>query len=166
MLDLSVEKRVSSNTALASVVLSIVGILGTAVGFFGFMGGLLASSPLGAIGAGGLLLASLFLGMVGTILQLIVVYQWGGALNTNLANLRLLIQHLVALASVLAVEPELLLLDDPFVGLDPASAARVWDILHTLSRGGSSVVCALHRRPATHGAHSIHRLDRTGLTPC
>ncbi|GAB6112660.1 ABC transporter ATP-binding protein [Desulfomicrobium salsuginis] len=75
-------------------------------------------------------------------------------------------QHLVALASVLAVEPELLLLDDPFVGLDPTSAARVWDILHTLCRGGTSVVCALHRRPATHGAHSIHRLDRTGLTPC
>ena len=98
MLDLSVEKRVNANTALASVVLSTVGILGTAVGFFGFMGGLLSSSPLGTIGAGGILLVSLFLGMVGTVLQLVVVYQWGGALNTNLANLRLLLQHLVALA--------------------------------------------------------------------
>ena len=98
MLDLSVEKRVSSNTALASVVLSIVGILGTAVGLFGFMGGLLSASPLGAIGAGGLLVVSLLLGVVGTVLQLVVVYQWGGALNANLANLRLLLQHLVALA--------------------------------------------------------------------
>jgi energy-coupling factor transport system ATP-binding protein len=75
-------------------------------------------------------------------------------------------QHLVALASVLAVEPELLLLDDPFVGLDPAGTARIWGILHALSRSGTSVVCALHRRPATHGAHSIHLLDRTGLTSC
>lgn len=75
-------------------------------------------------------------------------------------------QHLVALASVLAVEPELLLLDDPFVGLDPVGTARIWSILHALSRSGTSVVCALHRKPATHGAHSIHLLDRTGLTPC
>ena len=96
MLDLSVEKRVSSNLAVASVVLSIVGILGTAVGFFGFMGALMAASPLGAVGGGGILLISLLLGVVGTVLQLVVVYQWAAALNTNLANLRLLLAHLVA----------------------------------------------------------------------
>ena len=96
MLDLSVEKRVSSNLAVASVILGIVGILGTAIGFFGFMGALIASSPLGAVGGGGILLVSLFLGVVGTIMQLVVVYQWAGALNTNLANLRLLLQHLLA----------------------------------------------------------------------
>jgi energy-coupling factor transport system ATP-binding protein len=75
-------------------------------------------------------------------------------------------QHLVALASVLAVEPELLLLDDPFVGLDPSGTARIWGILHTLSQAGTSVVCTLHRRPATHGAHSIHLLECTGLSTC
>jgi hypothetical protein len=96
VLDLSVEKRVNPNLAVASVVLGIIGILGTAIGFFGFMGALLAASPLGAIGGGGILLISLFLGVVGTIMQLVVVYQWAGALNTNLANLRLLLQHLVA----------------------------------------------------------------------
>ncbi len=75
-------------------------------------------------------------------------------------------QHLVALASVLAVEPELLLLDDPFVGLDPASTARVWGILHQASLGGASVICALHRRPAAHGAHSVLELRGTGLSAC
>ncbi|MFA0887876.1 MAG: hypothetical protein ACC613_02125 [Synergistales bacterium] len=98
MLDLSVEKRVSSNMAVASVILSIVGILGTAIGFFGFMGAMMAASPLGAVGGGGILVISLFLGVIGTIMQLIVVYQWAGALNANLANLRLLLQHLVARA--------------------------------------------------------------------
>ena len=98
MLDLSVEKRVSSNMAVASVVLSVVGVLGTAIGIFGFMGGLVATSPFGASGGGGLLLVSLLLGLVGTVMQLVVVYQWAGALNTNLANLRLLLQHLVARA--------------------------------------------------------------------
>lgn len=98
MLDLSVEKRVSSNMAIASVVLSIVGILGTAIGFIGFMGAMMAASPLGAVGGGGILVISLFLGVIGTIMQLVVVYQWAGALNANLANLRLLLQHLVARA--------------------------------------------------------------------
>jgi hypothetical protein len=80
------------------VILSIVGILGTAIGFFGFMGAMMAASPLGAVGGGGILVISLFLGVIGTIMQLIVVYQWAGALNANLANLRLLLQHLVARA--------------------------------------------------------------------
>jgi len=75
-------------------------------------------------------------------------------------------QHLVALASVLAVEPELLLLDDPFVGLDPACVARVWTILHALARGKTSVICALHRKPAAHGAHSVHMLRDKRLIPC
>jgi energy-coupling factor transporter ATP-binding protein EcfA2 len=72
----------------------------------------------------------------------------------------------VALASVLAVEPELLLLDDPFVGLDPVSTARVWGILHQTSMSGTSVICALHRSPAVHGAHSVHKLHDMGLTAC
>ena len=98
MLDLSVEKRVSTNTAVASVVLGLVGILGRAIAYFTFMGALIAQSPFGAIGGGGILVIALFLGVVGTILQLVVVYQWAGALNTNLSNLRLLLQHLVARA--------------------------------------------------------------------
>lgn len=75
-------------------------------------------------------------------------------------------QHLVALASVLAVEPELLLLDDPFVGLDPACVARVWAILHALARGKTSVICALHRKPVAHGAHSVHMLRDKRLVSC
>jgi energy-coupling factor transport system ATP-binding protein len=75
-------------------------------------------------------------------------------------------QHLVALASVLAVEPEMLLLDDPFVGLDPATTSRVWTVLHQAARNGTSILCALHRPPAAHGAHSLHVLRDRRLAPC
>jgi len=75
-------------------------------------------------------------------------------------------QHLVALASVLAVEPKLLLLDDPFVGLDAASTARVWEIMHRASLGGTAVVCALHRAPSSHGAHTLLTLKAGGLEAC
>lgn len=75
-------------------------------------------------------------------------------------------QHLVALASVLAVNPEILLLDDPFVGLDAISVARIWTILHRASENGTAVICVVHRRPLVHGAHSVHLLTREGLTPC
>ena len=75
-------------------------------------------------------------------------------------------QHLVALASVLAVEPEILLLDDPFVGLDPTTTSRVWAVLHQASRNGTSVLCALHRPPIVHGAHSLHVLCDRRLASC
>jgi energy-coupling factor transport system ATP-binding protein len=42
-------------------------------------------------------------------------------------------KHLVALAAVLAPGPQLLLLDDPFAGLDAEHAATVIDLLVTLS---------------------------------
>ena len=38
----------------------------------------------------------------------------------------------VAIASVAVLEPEVLVLDDPFAGLDPHSAARIQDLLHAL----------------------------------
>ena len=38
----------------------------------------------------------------------------------------------VAIASVAVLEPEVLVLDDPFSGLDPHSAARIQDLLHAL----------------------------------
>lgn len=50
----------------------------------------------------------------------------------------------VALATVLAMEPELLLLDEPTSGLDPGSASAMIDVLEELSCGGRTIVLTTH----------------------
>lgn len=67
-------------------------------------------------------------------------------------------QHLTALASVLAVEPEVLLLDDPLAGLDTPSVERMWAVLQHVARRGTTIVCAMHREPESHGAHGVCHL--------
>lgn len=60
--------------------------------------------------------------------------------------------HLVGLASVLAHEPELLLLDDPLAGLDPARAHRLLGLLRELARErGTAVVWTTHDSGAVPG---------------
>src|SRR5262249_22890282 len=51
----------------------------------------------------------------------------------------------VALAGALVLEPELLVLDEPFEGLDPTSRSEMVDLLNTLNRRhGVSFVIATH----------------------
>lgn len=53
-------------------------------------------------------------------------------------------QRRLALAGVLAMRPRLLLLDEPFVGLDPAGRAHLSDTLRGLTAAGVSLVLATH----------------------
>ena len=56
-------------------------------------------------------------------------------------------QHRVALASVLAPQPELLLLDEPFAGLDFPQRYKILGILSALrERCGTTVVIVSHDR--------------------
>jgi cobalt/nickel transport system ATP-binding protein len=50
----------------------------------------------------------------------------------------------VALASVLAVNPSVLLLDEPTAGLDPRTEVWLLDMLDSLSSAGKTVVIATH----------------------
>ena len=54
-------------------------------------------------------------------------------------------QHLVALASVSVYQPKVLLLDDPFAGLDHLYTCRVWQQLVALSLQGTSILLTSHR---------------------
>ncbi len=50
----------------------------------------------------------------------------------------------VALATILAMNPDILLLDEPTSGLDPRSAAELIDILYGLNKDGKTLVVATH----------------------
>ena len=50
----------------------------------------------------------------------------------------------VALASVLVLDPEVLLLDEPTAGLDPSSAAQIVSLLSSWKAGAKTVITATH----------------------
>jgi cobalt/nickel transport system ATP-binding protein len=49
-----------------------------------------------------------------------------------------------AMAGALVMEPELLVLDEPFEGLDPASRQQMIDLLAVLAQGGTTIVLTTH----------------------
>ena len=48
----------------------------------------------------------------------------------------------VIFAGILAMEPEVLLLDEPTAELDPLAARRVWELIRSLAAGGMAVIVA------------------------
>lgn len=50
----------------------------------------------------------------------------------------------VALAGVVAMEPEVLVLDEPIAGLDPKGRDELTEIIHELHRGGVTIVLISH----------------------
>ncbi|MDR6965650.1 ABC transporter ATP-binding protein [Shewanella putrefaciens] len=54
-------------------------------------------------------------------------------------------QHLIALASLVCLQPKVLLLDDPFAGMDKHYYRKVWDLLKRLSAQGCAILMSSHR---------------------
>src|SRR5207245_7490217 len=42
-------------------------------------------------------------------------------------------------------KPEVVLLDEPTVGVDPQSRERIWDMLDKLKKGGTSLILTTHQ---------------------
>ena len=63
----------------------------------------------------------------------------------------------LAFALVLMRDPQLLLLDEPTAGLDPASEAGIMELLRSLADQGRTVICA------THVLYSLDRCDKVAV---
>lgn len=63
----------------------------------------------------------------------------------------------VAIAGILAMEPQVLILDEPTAGLDPAMHNLLFSLLHTLSNAGKTIILVSHNMDdiATHCNHVI-----------
>jgi energy-coupling factor transporter ATP-binding protein EcfA2 len=64
--------------------------------------------------------------------------------STNPYDLDLSQRKLVALASILAMDPAILVLDEPTAGQDPDGVARVGDVIQGLKAAGRTVVAISH----------------------
>jgi len=70
-------------------------------------------------------------------------------------------QQRVLLARAIAVEPKLLLLDEPFNGVDIPSQERIIDLLNKLSKKGVTVLAVVHNvSPLIHNIDKILLLNR------
>ena len=75
-------------------------------------------------------------------------------------------QHLIALASLACLQPQILLLDDPFAGLDNASFAKVAHLILDLSQQGTAVVIASHRPLGQFPLDKIWHISQKYLQSC
>jgi ABC-2 type transport system ATP-binding protein len=61
----------------------------------------------------------------------------------------------VSLATALLNEPELLVLDEPTVGLDPVLRAELWDSFHALAAAGATLLVSSHVMDEARECHTL-----------
>jgi ABC-2 type transport system ATP-binding protein len=61
----------------------------------------------------------------------------------------------VSLASALLNNPELLVLDEPTVGLDPVLRSELWQMFHTLARAGTTLLISSHVMDEAAECHAL-----------
>ena len=64
--------------------------------------------------------------------------------DTLVRDLPLGLRRRLAFAAALAHTPELLVLDEPTSGVDPAARARLWESIHGAALGGAGVLVTTH----------------------
>jgi len=68
-------------------------------------------------------------------------------------------RQVLAVTSILAMEPEILLLDEPTTGLDETNWGRLFSLLHQCVKEGKTVVFTTHNRKAAGTASRIIHID-------
>ena len=63
----------------------------------------------------------------------------------------------LSLAIALLHEPEMLILDEPTVGIDPVLRKSIWDAFYDLNRKGTTIIVT------THVMDEAEKCDRLGL---
>jgi heme exporter protein A len=90
---------------------------------------------------------------IDTVLE---VFSLGDRVGTPVRQLSRGLQQRASLARAFLHEPQFLLLDEPFTGLDAASAATLENLMRQLSAQGKAVVFSMH--DFERGAALAHRL--------
>jgi ABC-2 type transport system ATP-binding protein len=69
----------------------------------------------------------------------------------------------LALGAAILHRPAILFLDEPTSGVDPSSRRRFWDLIHTLSAEGVSVLVSTHYMDEAEYCHRIALIHRGQL---
>lgn len=73
-------------------------------------------------------------------------------------------QHLIALACLACINPKVLLLDDPFAGLDDYYSNKVIKLIERLVQQGCGVIFSTHRDDEMNLADTVWRIEQGLLT--
>lgn len=87
----------------------------------------------------------------------------GGQEDSLVANLAGGWKQRLALGAAILHRPPVLFLDEPTSGVDPESRRRFWDLIHTLSAEGVSVLVSTHYMDEAEYCHRIALITRGRL---
>jgi ABC-type sugar transport system ATPase subunit len=84
--------------------------------------------------------------------------------NTLVADLSLAERYLVEIAKAVRHRPRVLILDEPTAALDPEDSRRIFDLMETLRRGGTSMIFVSHRLDELFTTSQTYMVMKDGTT--